>query len=82
MYKKKDPAWFSSNTHLGSAVSDGLALSTLAKAKYTLYLRDSSLTLHMDFNKVFRHRYHDMQRSYSKVVHPAALLSPLYAQPT
>jgi hypothetical protein len=44
VYKAKPGAWFSSNAHLGKAVIDGLALSTLAKAKYELWLRDQTLS--------------------------------------
>jgi hypothetical protein len=43
VYKAKPGAWFASNAHLGKAVIDGLALSTLAKAKYELWLRDETL---------------------------------------
>jgi hypothetical protein len=37
VYKDKDGAWFASNVNLAHAVSDGLALSTLANAKRTLW---------------------------------------------
>ena len=43
VYKDKDGAWFTSNAHLAQAVSDGLALSTLANAKRTLWLCDTSI---------------------------------------
>jgi hypothetical protein len=43
VYKDKKGAWFASNAHLAQAVSDGLALSTLANAKRTLWLRDTSI---------------------------------------
>jgi hypothetical protein len=43
VYKDKEGAWFTSNAHLAQAVSDGLALSTLANAKRTLWLRDTSI---------------------------------------
>jgi hypothetical protein len=42
VYKAKPGAWFASNAHLGKAVIDGLALSTLAKANYELWLRDET----------------------------------------
>jgi hypothetical protein len=45
VYKAKPGPWFASNAHLGKAVIDGLALSTLAKAKYELWLRDHTLSL-------------------------------------
>ena len=43
VYKDKEGAWFASNANLAKAVSDGLALSTLANAKRTLWLRDTSI---------------------------------------
>jgi hypothetical protein len=43
VYKDKEGAWFASNAHLAQAVSDGLTLSTLANAKRTLWLRDTSI---------------------------------------
>ncbi len=70
VYKAKPGAWFASNAHLGKAVIDGLALSTLAKAKYELWLRDETLTLRdMGFywsNKL--PSYHGFQRSYAKLL--------------
>ena len=68
VFKGKAGAWFASNAHLGKAVSDGLALSTLAKAKYTLWLRDRTLTLRDMAYQVDKSRYHDYQRSYGKLL--------------
>jgi hypothetical protein len=68
VYKAKPGVWFASNAHLGKAVMDGLALSTLAKAKYELWLRDHKLSLwdmSCEDNTVF---FHDYQRSYSKLL--------------
>jgi hypothetical protein len=79
VYKDKPGAWFVSNAHLGKAVMDGLALSTLAKAKYELWLRDDKLTL-KDMGETretlntsrgggkLNTSYHDYQRSYSKLL--------------
>jgi hypothetical protein len=61
VYKAKPGPWFASNAHLGKAVIDGLALSTLAKAKYELWLRDETLDL-MEMGS------HDYQRSYAKLL--------------
>ena len=61
VFKGKAGAWFASNEHLGKAVSDGLALSTLAKAKYNLWLRDRTLTLRDMGYQVDKSRYHDYQ---------------------
>jgi hypothetical protein len=66
VYKAKPGAWFASNAHLGKAVMDGLALSTLAKAKYELWLRDHTLSLYdMGYQGQY---YHDYQRSYAKLL--------------
>ncbi len=43
VYKDKDDSWFATNAHLAQAVSNGLTLSTLAYAKRTLWLRDTSI---------------------------------------
>jgi hypothetical protein len=67
VYKTKAGAWFASNTHLGKAVIDGLALSTLAKAKYELWLRDKNLGLFYMGDKGSSD-YHDFQRSYVKLL--------------
>ncbi len=75
VYKNKPGAWFVSNAHLGKAVMDGLALSTLAKAKYELWLRDDKLTL-KDMGQTtggggfgtLNTSYHDYQRSHSKLL--------------
>ena len=67
VYKTKAAAWFASNTHLGKAVIDGLALSTLAKAKYMLWLRDKKLGLFYMGDKGSSD-YHDFQRSYVKLL--------------
>jgi hypothetical protein len=62
VYKDKDAAWFVSNTRLGKAFSDGLAISMLAKAKLDLWLRDTSLTAQdMAFSYGF-------QRAYAKLL--------------
>jgi hypothetical protein len=72
VYKDKDGSWFASNAHLAQAVSDGLALSTLANAKRTLWLRDTSIGLWemggaaeemttIDY-------YYNMQRAYAKLL--------------
>ncbi len=75
VYKAKPGAWFTSNTHLGKAVIEGLALSTLAKAKYDLWLRDENLTLQDMGGQIlpgFGGRpstsYHDLKRSYAKLL--------------
>ena len=67
VYKGKAGAWFASNAHLGKAVIDGLALSTLAKAKYELWLRDHTLTLY-HMGEQGQEYYHDYQRSYAKLL--------------
>jgi hypothetical protein len=72
VYKAKPGAWFVSNAHLGKAVIDGLALSTLAKAKYELWLRDDKLTL-KDMSSPTTSggpntSYHNCQRSYEKLL--------------
>jgi hypothetical protein len=67
VYKAKPGLWFASNAHLGKAVIDGLALSTLAKAKYELWLRDQSLTLY-DMGQQGISNYHNYDRSYSKLL--------------
>jgi hypothetical protein len=68
VYKAKDGAWFASNAHLGKAVMDGLALSTLAKAKYELWLRDEKLSLWNMGVQDNKSTYHDYQRSHSKLL--------------
>jgi hypothetical protein len=68
VYKAKPGAWFASNAHLGKAVIDGLALSTLAKAKYELWLRDEKLSLFVMGNQDRKSTYHDYQRSYAKLL--------------
>ena len=72
VYKDKDGAWFSSNAHLAQAVSDGLALSTLANAKRTMWLRDTSIgvwemggALALAQSIEF---YYNFQRSYTKLL--------------
>ncbi len=67
VYKAKPGAWFASNAHLGKAIKDGLALSTLAKAKYELWLRDEKLTLyHMGCQG--ESYYHGYQRCLVKLL--------------
>ena len=72
VYKDKDGSCFASNPHLAQAVSDGLALSTLANAKRTLWLRDMSIgvwkmggaaeeMMTIDY-------YYNMQRAYAKLL--------------
>jgi hypothetical protein len=68
VYKAKPGAWFSSNARLGKAVIDGLALSTLAKAKYELYLRDQNLTLYDMGCQHDKSNYLNYQRSYAKLL--------------
>jgi hypothetical protein len=68
VYKAKPGAWFVSNEHLGKAVIDGLALSTLAKAKYDLWLRDHTLTLYHMGNQRSGANFHDYQRRYAKLL--------------
>jgi hypothetical protein len=67
VYKAKPDAWFVSNARLGKAVIDGLALSTLAKAKYELWLRDQTLSL-QDMGEQGQWNYHNYQRSYAKLL--------------
>jgi ankyrin repeat protein len=66
VYKDKEAAWFTSNDRLGKAVSDGLAISTLAKAKCTVWLRHPTLTLH-DMSCPSS-SFHDFARSYSRLL--------------
>ena len=68
VYKAKPGAWFASNAHLGKAVIDGLALSTLAKAKYELWLRDQKLDLYDMGQQGDKSSYHDYQRAYAKLL--------------
>jgi hypothetical protein len=74
VYKAKAGAWFASNAHLGKAVIEGLALSTLAKAKYDLWLRDEKLHLGDMVLLTRLHSpdpnpsYHDFQRSFAKLL--------------
>jgi ankyrin repeat protein len=68
VYKDKDSTWFASNAHLAKSVSDGLALSTLAKAKYSLWLRDTTLGLYDMGCRSNRVLYHNFQRSYGKLL--------------
>ena len=44
VYKAKPGEWFAPNANLGKAVMDGPALSTLTKAQYDFWLRDTWLT--------------------------------------
>jgi len=57
VYKGKPGSWFASNAHLGKAVLEGLALSTLAKAKYELWLRDETLSLWDMGDQDYQHCY-------------------------
>jgi hypothetical protein len=62
VYKDKDAAWFASNSRLGKAFSDGLAISMLAKAKLDLWLRDTSLsTMDMVYS-------YNFQRAHAKLL--------------
>ena len=60
VYKDKEGAWFAANARLGKAVTDGLALSRLAMAKYELWLKDTQLDL---FTAC---REYSFQRAYCK----------------
>ena len=68
VYKGKPGVWFASNAHLGKAVLEGLALSTLAKAKYDLWLRDEKLNLYYMGDQNSGANFHDYQRSYAKLL--------------
>ena len=70
VYKDKDGAWFASNTNLAHAVSDGLALSTLANAKRTLWLRDTSLGVWEMGGAATRaiSLYYNFQRAHAKLL--------------
>jgi hypothetical protein len=70
VYKDKEGAWFASNTHLAQAVSDGLALSTLANAKRTLWLRDTSIGV-WEMGGAAEKRisyYYNFQRAHAKLL--------------
>jgi hypothetical protein len=58
----KDAVWFASNSRLGKAISDGLTISMLAKAKLDLWLRDASLDLYRMTVS------YDFQRAYAKLL--------------
>ena len=68
VYKGKPGVWFASNAHLGKAVLEGLALSTLAKAKYDLWLRDQTLDLCRMGDQGSGASYYSYQRSYAKLL--------------
>jgi hypothetical protein len=76
VYKDKDGEWFTSNANLGKAVMDGLALSTLAKAHYDLWLRETEVSwTHYDPDDIcaptectVSHLFLDYQRSYGKLL--------------
>jgi hypothetical protein len=68
VYKAKPGSWFASNAHLGKAVIEGLALSTLAKAKYDLWLRDDKLTTRDMGWERDKSGYHGYQRCYAKLL--------------
>ncbi len=71
VYKGKDGAWFASNVNLAHAVSDGLALTTLANAKRTLWLRDTSIGV-WDMGGAAASKYepfyYNFQRAYAKLL--------------
>jgi hypothetical protein len=77
VYKDEDGAWFNINANFGKAVMDGLGLSTLAKAHYDLWLRDTNLTwMQYDpddtcttiWGGTTTHLHHDFQRSYGRLL--------------
>jgi hypothetical protein len=70
VYKDKDGAWFASNAHLAQAVSDGLVLSTLADAKRTLWLCDTSIGVWEmgGAAEVDEAVYYNLQRSHGKLL--------------
>jgi hypothetical protein len=71
VYKDKEGAWFASNAHLAQAVSDGLALSTLANAKRTLWLRDTSIgvwEMGGAETEEWRSYYYNFQRAYGRLL--------------
>jgi hypothetical protein len=69
VYKDKEGAWFASNANLAKAVSDGLALSTLANAKRTLWLRDTSIGVwEMGGAAEYKVIYYNFRRAYSKLL--------------
>ena len=69
VYKDKEGAWFASNAHLAQAVTDGLALSTLANAKRTLWLRDTSIGVwEMGGAAEYNVIYYNFRRAYSKLL--------------
>ncbi len=70
VYKDKDGVWFTSNVNLAHAVSDGLTLSTLTNAKWTLWLRDTSLGV-WDMGGAaaqFPSFYYSFQRAHAKLL--------------
>jgi hypothetical protein len=71
VYKDKEGAWFTSNAHLAQAVSDGLALSTLANAKRTLWLRDTSIGV-WEMGRAAEGKYdayyYNFQRAHGKLL--------------
>ena len=70
VYKDKEGAWFKSNANLAQAVSDGLALSTLANAKRTLWLRDTSIGVWEmgGAAEKWKDFYYNFRRAYSKLL--------------
>ena len=70
VYKDKEGAWFASNAHLAQAVSDGLALSTLANAKRTLWLRDTSIGVWEMGGAAAKSKayYYNFQRAHGKLL--------------
>ncbi len=70
VYKDKDGAWFASNVNLAHAVSEGLALSTLANAKRTLWLHDTSIGVWEMGGAAaeWKGYYYNFQRAYAKLL--------------
>ncbi len=70
VYKDKDAAWFTSNANLAKAVSDGLALTTLANAKRTLWLHDTSIGVWEMGGALWKNTdcYYSLQRAYGKLL--------------
>ena len=66
VYREKESTWFASNARLAKAIVDGLDIATLAHAKFTLWLRDRTLTLYNMGDKSDPFIYFDFQRAYAK----------------
>ena len=72
MYKVKNGEWFAFNTNLGKSVMDALTLSTVDKAHYDYWLRDTDQTwCYYDTDDIcvptgqsYVYLYHDYECSY------------------